>query len=212
MALNRYNLISIMHLDYEKSYEGLVCGVDEVGRGALIGDVFAAAVCFLDYANIPNGIRDSKQLSAKKRGELAKQIIDSAYVAIGRASAFEIDEINILQASLLAMQRAASQLPMIKAALIDGNKAPKLNIKTETIIKGDAKSISIAAASIVAKCARDTYMLELHQKYPHYGFDKNAGYGTKQHLAAISIYGVCSEHRRTFKPIKYLTSKIDFAR
>jgi ribonuclease HII len=191
-----------MHLDYEKSYNSLVCGVDEVGRGALIGDVFAAAVCFMDYDNIPHGIRDSKKLSPEKRYKLASEIKQTAHVAIGRANSFEIDEINILRASLLAMQRAVVQLPKVMVALIDGNQAPNLDIPLQTIVKGDSKSVSIAAASIVAKCARDDYMLELHKKYPHYGFDKNAGYGTKQHLAAIKTYGICPEHRRSFKPIK----------
>lgn len=192
----------MVNIDYELAYNGLVCGVDEVGRGALIGDVFAAAVCFHDYNNIPHGIRDSKQLSPEKRYKLASEIKQSAHIAVGRASSFEIDEVNILQATMLAMQRAVAQLPMVEAALIDGNKAPNLDIPLQTIVKGDSKSVSIAAASIIAKCARDTYMLELHQKYPQYGFDRNAGYGTLQHLQAIKLCGVCPEHRRTFKPIK----------
>jgi ribonuclease HII len=192
-----------MNLEHELAVAGRVCGVDEVGRGALAGDVYAAAVCFHDYANIPEGIKDSKKLSANKRADLYAKIIACADVGVGIASVKEIDAINILQATMLAMQRAVTQLSQApNFVLIDGTCAPNIPIPTKTLIKGDNLSISIAAASIVAKYLRDAHMRELDKIFPQYGFAKHVGYGTAQHLAAIKQYGATMLHRHSFKPMK----------
>ena len=185
-----------------------VAGVDEAGRGPLAGPVFAAAV-ILPEGEFIEGINDSKKLSPKKRDELY-DIIKEKAIACASASLDEkvIDEINILNASMLAMKTALSSLK-IKAdyALIDGNKTPDLNIPCSALVKGDSKSISIAAASIIAKVERDRYITAMAEKYPEYGFEKHKGYGTKQHNEAILKYGPCPIHRKTF--LKKLLKEID---
>jgi ribonuclease HII len=182
-----------------------IAGVDEVGRGPLAGPVTAAAV-ILDPSNIPDGLNDSKVLSRKKREALEPLIFASAEVSIAHATVEEIDEINILRASHLAMERAIAGLSAgsdhVDHALIDGNMVPRgLFIPATTIIKGDARSLSIAAASIVAKICRDRIMVELAQQYPGYGWDTNAGYGSKSHISALQNLGVTPHHRRSFKPV-----------
>lgn len=180
----------------------IVAGVDEVGRGPLCGPVTAAAVV-LDPANIPVGLNDSKKLTEKRRLVLFDEIMATADCSIAHASVEEIDDINILRASHLAMERAVAGLKSpADHALIDGNMIPKgLPITAETIVKGDARSLSIAAASIIAKVERDRIMGDLAAEFPGYGWEKNAGYGTKQHLAALQSLGVTPHHRRSFKPV-----------
>ncbi len=179
-----------------------VCGVDEVGRGPLAGPVTAAAV-ILDAARIPAGLGDSKALSSAKRERLFAEIMATAQVSVAHATVEEIDSLNILRASHLAMERAVAGLPMPPAhALIDGNLIPAgLKGRAEAIVKGDAKSLSIAAASIIAKVTRDRLMVDLAQQHPGYGWEGNAGYPTKEHLAALLNLGVTPWHRRSFKPV-----------
>jgi ribonuclease HII len=179
-----------------------VAGVDEVGRGPLAGPVTAAAV-ILDARNIPAGLNDSKRLTAKKRQALNDQLMRCAQVSIAHASVQEIDEINILRASHLAMERAVAGLGQpADMALIDGNMIPRnLTIPARAIIKGDAISLSIAAASIVAKTARDAIMWDLAQQFPGYGWETNAGYPSKSHKLALQNLGVTPHHRRSFKPV-----------
>jgi len=181
----------------------IIAGVDEVGRGPLAGPVIAAAV-ILDPDNPISGLRDSKKLSEKKRQELSLIIHEcAAGFAFGRAEVEEIDQLNILQASLLAMQRAVEGLVLQpEHALIDGNHAPALNCKVTTIIKGDDKEDAIAAASIIAKVKRDAEMLQMHDIHPQYGFDRHKGYPTKLHIQALQQYGVTEHHRRSFRPVK----------
>ncbi len=182
----------------------LICGVDEAGRGPWAGPVCAAAV-ILDQANIPAGLNDSKKLTEAKREALFPLIMASADVGVGLVSAQEIDEINILQATYLAMNRAVAALKSAPTlALIDGNRAPKLTCATQAIIGGDAKSLSIAAASIIAKVTRDRLMIAMDKTYPAYGFAKHKGYGTAFHAAALAQHGPCTEHRKSFAPIKEL--------
>jgi ribonuclease HII len=185
--------------------EGLVCGIDEAGRGPLAGPVVAAAV-ILDPANPIAGLNDSKKLSAKRRELLAVEIRAKALAwAVAEASVEEIDRINILQASLLAMQRAVEGLGMQPShALVDGNRCPKLPCTSEAIIGGDGKVASIAAASILAKTVRDAGMLEMHAAYPHYGFDRHMGYPTAAHLKALREHGVTPIHRRSYAPVAQL--------
>jgi len=180
----------------------IVAGVDEVGRGPLAGPVTAAAV-ILDPECIPDGLNDSKALTAKRRAALAEQIMEHAQVCIAHASVEEIDDINILRASHLAMERAVAGLPQVPDhLLIDGNMIPRgLRIPAEAIVKGDARSVSISAASIVAKICRDRIMWDLAQHYPGYGWETNAGYPTKSHKAALQNLGVTPHHRRSFKPV-----------
>lgn len=182
-----------------------IAGVDEAGRGPLAGPVFAAAV-ILNPAKPIEGLADSKVLSEKKREALAVQIQQSATAwAIARAEVHEIDSINILQASLLAMQRAVAALKIKPdLALIDGNKCPVLICPAKAIIQGDKTVAEISAASILAKVARDAEMLMLDQYYPEYGFAKHKGYGTKQHLEALEKFGASPMHRLSFAPIKNL--------
>ena len=179
-----------------------VAGVDEVGRGPLAGPVTAAAV-ILDADNIPEGLNDSKRLSAKRRQVLNDLLMQCAEVSIAHATVAEIDEINILRASHLAMERAVGGLRQpADMALIDGNMIPReLTIPARAIIKGDAISLSIAAASIVAKTARDTIMWDLAQQFPGYGWETNAGYPSKSHKLALQNLGVTPHHRRSFKPV-----------
>lgn len=183
---------------------GLQCvaGVDEVGRGPLAGPVTAAAV-ILDSQSIPQGLNDSKKLTARRRAEIADDIWLMAQVAVAHASVAEIDELNILRASHLAMQRAIDELPQRPDhVLIDGNMIPRgFKISAETIVKGDARSLSIAAASIVAKVARDRIMCALAADFPGYGWDSNAGYPSKAHKMALQSLGVTPHHRRSFKPV-----------
>jgi ribonuclease HII len=180
----------------------IVCGVDEAGRGPLFGEVVAAAV-ILDPSQPIAGLGDSKQLSEKVRDQLFKLIWEQAIaVSIGRASVAEIDQLNILQASMLAMQRAVEGLSVQPdMALIDGNRCPTLACPAQAIIKGDAKELCIGAASIIAKVTRDQDMQAWHKRYPYYGLDKHKGYPTKQHLLALAEHGVCDQHRRSFGPV-----------
>ena len=179
-----------------------VVGVDEVGRGPLAGPVTAAAVR-LDPARIPDGLNDSKALTVARRDALFTLIMDSADVSIAHASVAEIDELNILRASHLAMERAVKGLATFPDhALIDGNMIPKgIGCSAEAVVKGDARSLSIAAASIVAKVTRDRIMVDLAQQYPGYGWDVNAGYPTPAHLRALLDFGITPHHRRSFKPV-----------
>ena len=194
---------------------GLIFGFDEAGRGPWCGPVVAACVCWPDRKIEPelaHAINDSKKLSAVKRELLFPRIMNSnAIIGIGQASAKEIDEINILQASFLAMHRALEQVRLREItpafALIDGNKLPHWNLPMQAIIGGDAKSLSIAAASIVAKVTRDHIMTDLAKQYPAYGWDQNAGYGTKQHQEALLKFGITPHHRKTYAPIKKLLQK-----
>ena len=179
-----------------------IAGVDEAGRGPLCGPVVAAAVV-LDPCHIPPGLNDSKKLSPKRREGLFAQIMAQAEVGVGLASVEEIDTINILRASHLAMERAIAALPCPPDhLLIDGNMLPRgLRLSAEALVKGDARSLSISAASIIAKVTRDRIMVDLAQQHPGYGWAKNAGYPTKDHLAALQTLGVTPHHRRSFKPV-----------
>ena len=177
----------------------VICGVDEAGRGPLAGPVFAAAV-ILPEGHIIEGVNDSKKLSEKKRDLLFdKIIVECVCYSIGTASEREIDEINILQATFLAMKRAVDGLEIKPdLALVDGNQIPPVNADVLTIVKGDGKSASIAAASIIAKVSRDRYMIELAKQYPQYEFERHKGYGTKLHYEKIAEHGICEAHRKTF--------------
>ncbi len=189
-------------LEYETQHSGIIAGIDEAGRGPWAGPVVAAAA-ILNPAHIPQGIDDSKKLTHAKREALFDFILAHAQTGVGMASVEEIDTLNILGATKLAMQRALAALPVrADVALVDGNQPPKLPCKTIAIIKGDSKSLSIAAASIIAKVTRDRLMCELAQKFPHYGWEKNAGYGTALHQAGLAAHGITPHHRRSFAPIK----------
>ncbi len=203
-------------LYFEKRYgldEGkIICGVDEVGRGPLAGPVIAAALILPRVglpADIENQIRDSKQISEKKRELLFPVLTGLCCYAVAEATVEEIDRINILNASLLAMTRAVENLSAKPdVALIDGNKAPRLSCQTITIVKGDSKSLSIAAASIIAKVTRDRLMKKLALDHPGYGWDKNAGYGTAAHLKALQELGATCWHRMTFEPVTKLKKAV----
>jgi ribonuclease HII len=183
----------------------LICGVDEAGRGPLAGEVYAAAV-ILNPAHPIAGLADSKKLSEKKRLTLAVEIRQYASAwAIATASVAEIDQLNILRASLLAMRRAVLALNLTPdEVLVDGLYCPDTGLPSRAIVKGDSSEPSISAASILAKTARDAAMLEMHQRLPQYGFDLHKGYPTKAHLAALQEYGVSIEHRRSYAPIRKL--------
>lgn len=185
----------------------LVCGVDEAGRGPLAGPVFAAAVILDPDRPLP-GLRDSKALTPARREELAAQIRQQALAwAIGFCSEREIDAMNILQASLLAMRRAIEALPRQPTlALIDGNRCPVCAIRTEAIVKGDAKVAAISAASILAKTARDAALEDLHRLYPDYGFDRHKGYPTALHLERLRRHGPSPAHRLSFGPVRALVT------
>ena len=189
--------------------EGVVCGVDEAGRGPLAGPVVAAAV-ILDPARPIAGLNDSKKLSARRREALAKEIRSKALAwAVAAANVEEIDRINILQASLLAMQRAVATLPeghglASGRVMVDGNRCPKLPYPVEAVIGGDGRIAAIAAASILAKTVRDAGMVEMHAVYPQYGFDRHMGYPTAQHRQALREHGATPEHRRSFAPVARL--------
>ena len=184
-----------------------VCGVDEAGRGPLVGAVVAGAVV-LDPNNPIEGLKDSKKLTAIRREYLYEQIMEKAKAwGVGEASPAEIDEINILQATMLAMRRAIEDLTTRLGAwpdkaLIDGNRCPELPIAAEAIVKGDAKEPAISAASIVAKVTRDRQMQILHERHPEYGFAQHMGYPTEAHFAALKQYGACDQHRRSFSPVR----------
>ena len=192
----------------EDGYQGLVCGVDEVGRGALCGPVLAAAV-ILDRNNVPEGIKDSKLLPPGKRSCLYPQIIGSAAsVGVAAVSAQEVDRVNVLNASLLAMGQAVSNMGLKPdVALIDGDKVPDLDCLSRFVIGGDRLSISIAAASIVAKVERDEIMARLALQYPGYGWETNMGYGTTRHIEEIRSAGITPEHRRSFRPVAQVLSQ-----
>ena len=186
-----------------EGYKGIaVAGVDEAGRGPLAGNVVAAAVIF--YPDSVPEVNDSKALSAKRRTALFEIIQQSARAyGIAEASVAEIDQLNILQASMLAMQRAIAALGgLVELALIDGNRAPKLAIPAQAIIKGDQKIAEIAAASILAKVTRDQQMIKAAEVYPQYGFEQHKGYGTKHHMEALMQHGPTPLHRQTFAPVR----------
>ncbi len=193
---------------YEQQYSGLVAGIDEAGRGPWAGPVVAAAVIFPRQSLNPmllDELDDSKKLSAKKREQLFPEIMQWGKVGVGLASVEEIDQINILQATFLAMQRAIDDLPVSpQTLLIDGNQTKNFAIPTQLIIQGDSKSYSIAAASIIAKVTRDRIMQALSCHFPVYGWQKNAGYGTSHHHLAMQTHGITIHHRRTFRPVRQL--------
>ena len=178
---------------------GLICGIDEAGRGPLAGPVCAAAVILPPHFELP-GLNDSKKLTDKKRRELFPLIKEAAVAyGIGFATHEEIDEINILQATYLAMERAIGQLSTVpEQLLIDGNRSKDFGIPTQTVVKGDSLSASIAAASVLAKVARDDWMLQAANEYPQYHFEVHKGYGTKAHYEALTNFGACAIHRKTF--------------
>jgi len=182
---------------------GLVAGVDEAGRGPLAGPVVAAAV-ILDDRHPIYGLADSKKLSAKRREALFDEIRAKALCcSIAQASVEEIDTLNILQATLLAMRRAVLGLRLPpKLVLVDGNRLPVLEIRSEAIVKGDEKVPAISAASILAKVTRDRWCNQYHTEFPQYGFDQHKGYGTAEHLAALRQHGACPQHRKTFRPVR----------
>ncbi len=191
-----------------------VCGVDEAGRGPLVGAVVAGAVV-LDPNNPIEGLKDSKKLTAARREYLYEQIMEKAKAwGVGEASPLEIDQINILQATMLAMRRAIEDLATRLGAwpdkaLIDGNRCPELPIAAEAIVKGDAKEPAISAASIVAKVTRDRQMMSLHERHPEYGFAQHMGYPTEAHFAALKQYGACDQHRRSFSPVRKVLESIE---
>ena len=189
--------------DLPYSLDEVICGVDEAGRGPLAGPVFAAAV-ILDRNRPIAGLRDSKKLNEARRDELAPLIREHAVAwAVAKASEEEIDRLNILQASLLAMKRAVYALQTVPTlALIDGNKCPVMRIQSIAIVEGDDKIESISAASILAKTARDAALVKLHRKYPQYGFDQHKGYGTALHLERLREHGASPVHRRSFAPVR----------
>lgn len=189
----------------EEEVGGIVAGIDEAGRGPLAGPVVAAAV-IIDRARLSPRllaqIDDSKRLSRARREAVFEALAEVAHIGIGQADVDEIDRINILQASLLAMRRAVAQLCVQpETALIDGNRAPELSCRSRCVVGGDRLSVSIAAASIVAKVTRDRLITELARLYPGYGWERNAGYGTREHLEALQILGITPEHRRSFRPV-----------
>ncbi len=188
----------------------MICGVDEAGRGPLAGPVFAAAVILGPGHGIA-GLNDSKKLSARRRGALTLQIRQCAAAwAVASASVEEIDALNILQATLLAMRRAVHALAVRPDEVwVDGNRCPVLDVKARAVIGGDGTVPAIMAASILAKTARDAVMLELHALYPDYGFDRHKGYPTAAHLAALRAYGVSAVHRRSFAPVRELLRKAE---
>lgn len=191
-------------LEHERRLGGPVCGIDEVGRGPWAGPVVAAAVMF-DLARVPDGLDDSKRLPAGRRRELDIEIRACAHVSIAMASVEEVDRLNVLGASMLAMERALAGLPHPPGhALVDGNRLPSLPCPGTAIVGGDGLCASIAAASIVAKVTRDALMAELAGHHPGYGWERNAGYGTREHQDGLARLGVTMHHRRSFRPIAEL--------
>ena len=186
----------------ENKLSGIIAGVDEVGRGPLAGPVISAAVVFTDRNTVIDGINDSKKLTPKNRQDLYHKIISTAKFCVGIASVEEINSYNILGATKLSMKRALIGLNIeLDYVLVDGNQPPDVKWQVKPIIKGDNLSISIAAASIIAKVTRDRLMQELHEKYPEYNWYKNKGYGTKEHISAINLYGITEHHRKNFAPV-----------
>lgn len=196
------------HLALELEAGGVVAGVDEAGRGPWAGPVVAAAV-ILDHACIPDGIDDSKRLSRRRRALLRDAVMECAVVGIGQASVEEVDELNILGATLAAMARAVAALPERPGlVLIDGLHAPPaLDCASKCVVRGDRISLSIAAASIIAKVTRDGIMTALARDHPHYGWERNAGYGTPEHRDALNLVGVSPIHRKSFAPIRKLMTQ-----
>lgn len=193
------------NFEIERTHDGVVCGIDEAGRGPWAGPVVAASVVWPQGALLPDGLHDSKKLSRTKRESLYPLIMGAAIIGVGIATAQEIDQSNILAATKCAMQRAYAAMPQNAAtALIDGNQPPQLPCQTVAVVKGDSKSLSIAAASIIAKVTRDRIMDELATAHPHYGWERNAGYGTKEHQDALRLHGVTEHHRASFAPIRKL--------
>ena len=185
-----------------------VAGLDEAGRGPLAGPVVAAAVILPSNINT-QGIEDSKRLSRYHREKVFERLWNTAIIGVGEASVGEIDDLNILQASMLAMRRAVEALETLpKYALVDGNRLPDLPCPGEAIVKGDTLSLSIAAASIIAKETRDRYMRHLAKTYPHYGWERNVGYGTPGHVKALKKFGATPHHRRSFRPVRETVDKI----
>lgn len=183
----------------------LVCGVDEAGRGPWAGPVVAAAVVFRGSA--PSGLADSKKLTVRQRERLYDELMAEHHCSVGFASAQEVDELNVLQATFLAMQRAVEGLPVTPAEVwVDGNQKPRLlgiePTRVHTLVKGDALMPVISAASVLAKVSRDRYMTEVALRHPGYGFEKHSGYGVPRHIEALKLHGVCPEHRRTYAPIR----------
>lgn len=198
--LKSQQLVERFEFDSEaRKLHGRICGIDEAGRGPLAGDVYAAAV-ILPEGIVIDGLDDSKKLSEKKRELLFDEIIEKAEAyCIATASAEEIDELNILNATFLAMKRAVDGLSVKPDyAFIDGNRTTDLGVPCEPLVKGDSRSASIAAASILAKVARDRYMKVLDERYPEYLFSKHKGYGTKLHYEKVAEFGLCPEHRKSF--------------
>lgn len=199
-------------LDFDDPAD-LVCGVDEAGRGPLAGPVVAAAVILNPAAPRIRGLDDSKALSPATREKLFDRIIErSLAYCVASASVDEIDTLNILHATMLAMQRAVQGLAVTPALVqVDGNRCPALSVRSEAVIGGDALVPSISAASILAKVTRDRMMHALHDEFPHYGFDAHVGYGTPRHLAALRLHGPCMHHRRSFAPVRkaYLSFGLD---
>ncbi len=205
--MKKHTLKSRPTYELEKEIGGIICGVDEVGRGPLAGPVIAAAV-ILNPRNIPLHLNDSKKLSAKKRQELNDIIIKTAEYAYGEASLEEIDDLNILHASMLAMKRAVENLPRkVDHILVDGNRLPSFDAPATAVIKGDQKSVSIAAASIIAKIKRDFLMKSLSKLHPEYGWERNSGYGTREHMEALNLVGPSRFHRKSFAPIRNLMTQ-----
>lgn len=192
-----------------RAEHGIVCGIDEAGRGPLAGDLFTAAVIF-DEGVFIEGLDDSKKLTEKKREKLFDEICAKARAwCVATASVEEIERINILQADFRAMERAYAGLGMTAGlVIVDGNMLPNIDAPMRSIVKGDAKSASVAAASVLAKVSRDRYMRQMAEKYPHYGFEKNKGYGSKAHYAALDEYGQCDIHRPFFLR-KYYAKKAE---
>ena len=198
-------------LKIEKQYQGIIAGIDEVGRGPWAGPVVACSLIFLKQT-LPRGLKkvidDSKKLTEKVRLEIYDILMNTpglCHWGVGEASVDEIDEINIHQASLLAMERSFAALNLkVDMALIDGRSVPQIPCQTVPILQGDSKSVSIAAAAIIAKTHRDRYMTELSQQYPQYGWHTNAGYGTKEHQEALKVHGPTLHHRKSFAPIREL--------
>ncbi|MBA4756809.1 MAG: ribonuclease HII [Sphingosinicella sp.] len=202
MAARAVRVVQGPDYSHEARCRGVVAGVDEAGRGPLAGPVVAAAVV-LDPACIPEGLNDSKKLSHARREALFDIIMGCAHIGIGEASPEEIDRINILQATFLAMTRAVAALPVSPDhVLVDGNRTPRWRYRCDAIVGGDALSVSIAAASILAKVTRDRYMVQLHDAFPGYGWHENKGYPTRAHLEAVTRFGITVHHRRSFAPVQ----------
>lgn len=197
------NSLLIEQMSLSWASHGLVAGVDEAGRGPLAGPVLAAAVILDDHKPI-HGLADSKVLTARKREQLFDEIRANALcISIAQASVEEIDQLNILQATLLAMRRAVLGLRLKpQLVLVDGNRLPVLPVRAEAIVKGDSKIAAISAASILAKVSRDRWCAEIDAQYPEYGFAVHKGYGTARHLAALQVHGACAHHRKTFAPVR----------